>query len=54
MGPLRGLDDLPAHPDAEVLSVLARLHRGDVLTAAEITRLLDHLAYRSPEWSRRW
>lgn len=33
-----------AHLDAEVLSALARLHRGDVLSAAEVTARLDHLA----------
>ena len=33
-----------AHLDAEVLSALAHLHRGDVLDAAEVTGLLDRLA----------
>lgn len=33
-----------AHLDAEVLSALARLHRGDVLTADEVTGLLERLA----------
>lgn len=33
-----------AHLDAEVLSALARLHRDDILTPAEVTRLLDRLA----------
>ena len=33
-----------AHLDAEVLSALARLHRGGVLHAAEVTVLLDRLA----------
>lgn len=32
-----------AHLDAEVLSALARLHRGDVLASAEVTGLLDRL-----------
>ena len=45
---LNGADDATlmtvAHLDAEVLSALARLHRGDVLTPAEVTRLLDRLA----------
>ena len=33
-----------AHLDAEVLSALARLHRGDVLNPAEVTDLLSRLA----------
>ena len=33
-----------AHLDAEVLSALARLHRGDVLNTEEVTGLLDRLA----------
>ena len=33
-----------AHLDAEVLSALARLHRGDVLRPAEVAELLDRLA----------
>jgi predicted nucleic acid-binding protein len=33
-----------AHLDAEVLSALARLHRGDVLNSAEVAGLLDRLA----------
>ena len=33
-----------AHLDAEVLSALARLHRGDVLNTAEVAGLLDRLA----------
>jgi predicted nucleic acid-binding protein len=33
-----------AHLDAEVLSALARLHRGDVLNPAEVAGLLDRLA----------
>jgi predicted nucleic acid-binding protein len=33
-----------AHLDAEVLSVLARLHRGDVLSAEQTTGLLERLA----------
>lgn len=33
-----------AHLDAEVLSALARLHRGDVLAPAEVAVLLDRLA----------
>jgi predicted nucleic acid-binding protein len=33
-----------AHLDAEVLSALARLHRGDVLNPAEVAVLLDRLA----------
>ena len=33
-----------AHLDAEVLSALARLHRGEVLALAEVAVLLDRLA----------
>lgn len=33
-----------AHLDAEVLSALARLHRGDVLTETEVAELLGRLA----------
>lgn len=33
-----------AHLDAEVLAALARLHRGDVLSPAEVNGLLDRLA----------
>lgn len=33
-----------AHLDAEVLSALARLHRGDILNSAEVAGLLDRLA----------
>lgn len=32
-----------AHLDAEVLSALSRLHRGDVLASAEVTDLFDRL-----------
>lgn len=44
---LSGGDDLTlvsvAHLDAEVLSAVARLHRAEVLTAAEVTALLERL-----------
>ncbi|CAJ1501371.1 type II toxin-antitoxin system VapC family toxin [[Mycobacterium] burgundiense] len=35
----------PAHFDAEVLSALGRLQRGDVLTAAEVDAALDELQH---------
>lgn len=35
----------PAHFDAEVLSALGRLQRGDVLTAAEVDAALDELRH---------
>ena len=45
---LAGTEDVSlmtvAHLDAEVLSALARLHRGDVLNTAEVAGLLDRLA----------